>query len=356
MDKKAIVVTAEAATVRALFTRYLELGSVRALAEDLERHCLRTKPRKLKDGRIVGGVAFGVGGLAHLLKNRFYIGEVVYRGETFRGDHEPILDPALFAAVQAKLASQAVERCCRIRGLPTLLTGRLFDEQGRRMTPTHTTKNGVRYSYYVSQAVLRKRSAGLIGRVPAPELVGFAASSCGGVAALVKLLTISQRVENGLVFKGQQLGRPSLARIIVKLASEIKEAIKGPCITLERLLPQHHERSFLGRYRPRPIVRLHGQRHFQGALNIGLEIPHPLAAAGGIARLARLEPGPLGGPGITNLVAISDVVAGRIAVGIHRVASTHGVVGPNGRRSRLERRCCPSAAANARCWRRRTSG
>jgi hypothetical protein len=27
------------------------------------------------------------GGLAHLLRNRFYIGEVIYRGETFRGDH-----------------------------------------------------------------------------------------------------------------------------------------------------------------------------------------------------------------------------------------------------------------------------
>jgi site-specific DNA recombinase len=94
----------------------------------------------------------------------------VYRGETFRGDHEPVLDPALFAAVQAKLASQAVERRCRIRGLPALLTGGLFDEQGRRMTPTHTNKKGVRYSYYVSQTVVRKHSAGSIGRVAAPEL------------------------------------------------------------------------------------------------------------------------------------------------------------------------------------------
>jgi site-specific DNA recombinase len=170
MDKRAIVVPAEAETVRAIFTRYLELGSVRALAQDLDRCGVRTKQRKLKDGRIVGGVVFGVGGLAHLLRNRFYIGEVVYRGETFRGDHQPILDPDLFAAVQAKLASQAVERRCRIRGLPALLTGRLFDEQGRRMTPTHTNKKGVRYSYYVSQAVLRKQSAGSIGRVPAPEL------------------------------------------------------------------------------------------------------------------------------------------------------------------------------------------
>jgi hypothetical protein len=169
-DKKATVESAEAETVRAIFTRYLELGAVKGLAEDLERRGIRTKQRKLKDGRIVGGVAFGVGGLAHLLRNRFYIGEVVYRGETFRGDHEPILDPALFAAVQARLASQAVERRCRIRGLPALLTGRLFDEQGHRMTPTHTNKKGVRYSYYVSQAVLRKQSAGTIGRVPAPEL------------------------------------------------------------------------------------------------------------------------------------------------------------------------------------------
>jgi site-specific DNA recombinase len=76
------------------------------------------------------------------------IGEVVYRGEVFRGDHEAILDPALFAAVQAKLASQAVERRCRLRGSPALLAGRIYDEHGHRMTLTHTNKKGVRYLYY----------------------------------------------------------------------------------------------------------------------------------------------------------------------------------------------------------------
>jgi site-specific DNA recombinase len=29
---------------------------------------------------------FGVGSLAHVLKNRFYIGEVNYRGEVYRGE------------------------------------------------------------------------------------------------------------------------------------------------------------------------------------------------------------------------------------------------------------------------------
>jgi site-specific DNA recombinase len=94
----------------------------------------------------------------------------VYRGETFRSDHQPILDPALFSAVQEKLSAQAVERRCRIRGSPAVLAGRLFDAQGHRMTPTHTNKKGVRYRYYVSLALLRKRATGSVGRVPAPEL------------------------------------------------------------------------------------------------------------------------------------------------------------------------------------------
>ncbi len=47
-----------------------------------------------------------VGPLAHLLKNRFYVGEVVYKGEVHKGEHEPILDRDLFEAVQAQLAEQ----------------------------------------------------------------------------------------------------------------------------------------------------------------------------------------------------------------------------------------------------------
>jgi site-specific DNA recombinase len=161
------VVPADAETVRTIF---VELGSVQALAQDLDRSGIRTRQRRLANGRVIGGGAFGVGGLAHLLRNRFYIGDVVYRGETFRGDHEPILDPALFAAVQEKLSAQAVERHCRVRGSPALLAGRLFDEHGHRMTPSHTNKKGVRYRYYVSQAVLRKHLSGALGRVAAPEL------------------------------------------------------------------------------------------------------------------------------------------------------------------------------------------
>src|SRR5919201_441593 len=172
VDKKILVVPAEAEAVRTIFTRYLQLGSVRLLAEDLDRRGIRSKPRRLSTGRTVGGGRFGVGALVHLLKNRFYIGEVVYRGEVHRGEHEPILDPTLFEAVRAKLAAQAVARRRRLRGSPALLTGRLFDDRGNRMSPTHTNKGGARYRYYVSQAVLQRKplATGAIGRVPAAEI------------------------------------------------------------------------------------------------------------------------------------------------------------------------------------------
>src|SRR6266700_2235396 len=105
VDKKIVVIAAEAAAVRSIYERYLALGSVRALADDLDGQGIRSKPRQLSTGRVIGGGSFGVGALAYLLKNRFYVGEVVYRGEVHRSDHEPILDSALFEAVQAKLAA-----------------------------------------------------------------------------------------------------------------------------------------------------------------------------------------------------------------------------------------------------------
>jgi site-specific DNA recombinase len=172
VDKKILVVPAEAAAVRTIFARYLELGSVRALAQDLDRRGIRSKPRRLSNGRTIGGGRFGVGALAHLLKNRFYIGELVYRGEVHGGEQAPIVDRAVFEAVQAKLAAQARARRCRLRGSPAILSGRLFDNRGNRMSPTHANKGGARYRYYVSQAVLQNKPPppGLVSRVPAAEI------------------------------------------------------------------------------------------------------------------------------------------------------------------------------------------
>jgi DNA invertase Pin-like site-specific DNA recombinase len=172
VNKKLLVIPEEAETVRLIFRRYLELGSIRDLTEDLDRNGIRTRRQTLSTGKIRGGIRFGVGGLAQLLRNRFYIGEVVYHGAVHPGEQEPILDRALFEAVQAKLAASANARQLKMRASPSILTGRIFDEGGNRMTPTHTNKLGARYRYYVSHSILQKRNneTGTVARISAPEI------------------------------------------------------------------------------------------------------------------------------------------------------------------------------------------
>jgi site-specific DNA recombinase len=172
INKKLVVVPEEAETVRLIFRRYLELGSIRILMQDLDRRGIRTKCQVGSNGQSRGGIRFGVGPLAHLLRNRFYIGDVVYRGKVHSGEHESIVDRAVFEAVQKKLAASATARQLRLKGSPAILAGRIFDDRSNRMTPTHTNKRGARYRYYVSHPLLQKRNheAGSVARVPAPEV------------------------------------------------------------------------------------------------------------------------------------------------------------------------------------------
>ena len=65
-------------------------------------------------------------------------------------EQPPILERALFDGVQQKLTNQWTTRTSiRIAG-DHFLTGLLFDDTGQRMAPTHATKAGIRYRYYVS--------------------------------------------------------------------------------------------------------------------------------------------------------------------------------------------------------------
>jgi site-specific DNA recombinase len=201
----------EAEAVRTIFSLYLELGSMGALMAELDRRNIQTKVNGRRDGRQSGGIRFGVGPLAHLLKNRFYIGEVTYRGEVYRGEHEAILSRDLFDAVQEKLAANAVARQVRLRGSDALLTGRLFDDRGNRMSPTHANKKGARYRYYVSQALLqnRKAEAGSIARVPAPETEKLV---CDGVRR--HLAGIGK--EPPTILTDRELIERHVARVVVK--------------------------------------------------------------------------------------------------------------------------------------------
>jgi site-specific DNA recombinase len=171
-DRKITVVADEAKTVRHIFRRYLDLGSLTLLLTDLRRTGVTTKLRPLSNGRTIGGIPFTRGSLAAFLRNRFYIGEVRYKGEVFPGEQPAILDRGLFEAVQSKLDRQRTNHAKAQQKSQSLLTGRIFDGRGNRMTPSHAVKNGVRYRYYISSALIQGQpdKAARVNRLPAAEI------------------------------------------------------------------------------------------------------------------------------------------------------------------------------------------
>src|SRR5438477_6906055 len=173
-EGKIAIVEEEAELVRSIFRRYLELGSVNELLRDLKERNIRTKTRLLSTGATRGGISFGRGALYYVLNNHFYIGEVKYKNEILPGEQPPIMDRALFDAVRQKSLAQWSHRTIVRNKSDHLLTGLLFDDSGHRMVPTHTTKAGVRYRYYVSPPFLhgeaKTASAGSVSRVPAADI------------------------------------------------------------------------------------------------------------------------------------------------------------------------------------------
>ena len=172
IDKKLVVNAAEAETVRSVFERYLEAGSVASLKRSLDADGVVSKRRIFSDGRRAGGIPFSRGALYQILRNRLYRGEIAHRGEVYPGNHEAIVDADLWTRVQDRLSEGASRKRGSRNGSasPALLAGLVFDTDGDRMTPTHANKAGRRYRYYTSASLVRggDRAKGI--RVPASDL------------------------------------------------------------------------------------------------------------------------------------------------------------------------------------------
>ena len=171
-DRKLVVNEAEAATVRSIFRRYVELRSVRELKAELDASGVISKLRTAADGSPYGGKPLSRGALYLMLSNRIYRGDIVHKAEVYPGEHAAVVDEALFAEAQRILADNRIERTSGTTAAePSLLAGLVYDAAGQRLTPSHAVKKGVRYRYYVSHHLVsgaKTETRGL--RLPAPAL------------------------------------------------------------------------------------------------------------------------------------------------------------------------------------------
>ncbi len=175
-DRKLVVNEAEAKTVRHIYRRYAELGSVRLLKEELEHGDIVSKARVDKYGRQAGGKPLTRGALYLMLQNPIYRGRIVHKENSYVGEHKAIIDASLWDKVQQRLDANRVERVNGTRARePSLLAGLVYDDTGERMIPSHANKKGIRYRYYVSKPLIfgARRLAPHGRRVPASDLEGL---------------------------------------------------------------------------------------------------------------------------------------------------------------------------------------
>lgn len=197
-DKKLVPNLSEQKTVNLIYRHYLELKSIGRLVEELNAKRVVTKTR---NAIAQGGNPFTPGPLGYILKNRLYIGEMAHRGKWHPGEHQPILDKTLFDRVQAQLATNSIDRSKRRSHGGALLTGKLYDDRGNLMSPSFSSKNGVRYRFYVSSALLRGRKAevGSVGRVSATEIEDAVQAWCRDRELSSKSIDVFDRVQRIVV-------------------------------------------------------------------------------------------------------------------------------------------------------------
>ncbi|MGB7406793.1 MAG: recombinase family protein [Pacificimonas sp.] len=329
-DRKLIVNEAQATTVRHIFERYLKLGSISQLAEELARDGYRTKLRIYKSGRQVGGIPFLKGPLASLLKNRIYLGEVVHNGTAHPGEHDAVIDPGVFEQVQALIARNRHDQKTGKRAInPSLLTGMLTDPDGRKMTPVHTTRATKRYRYYESRlAVGESKELGwrmpsgeierLVIETVATQLRRPAANAPDDAAAIDKRRRTDERLANELPQLGTSgqreelmkldcqvfIGEDEIAIAIQRIGCEQSESVVVPAKLADRgsdlrliVSPDHEQperipdpvllrlvghafaaRNLLVNDADEPMVADYSKRHLQQLLRISYLAPDIISA------------------------------------------------------------------------------
>jgi DNA invertase Pin-like site-specific DNA recombinase len=277
-EKQLIINQAEAATVQTIFERYLKLGTVAKLKAAMDAQGVISKVRIIK-GKTTGGILISRNGFHTILKCTLYRGMIHHKGQLYQGNHQAIISEELWNAVQAQLAqnssvardqgqqlgyhnngrnqvqqggdvtpslmrpstpgSAAPNSAAGPAGASPqpshLLTGLIFDEQGERLSPSHSTKRikgtnsrrgGTRrYTYYVSASLVRGQSKPLGVRSQQPS-IRLSATELD--ALVIRMLRGRLADRHWLVSISNPVLSVEQTRRLIKRGTEAAEHLEAP--------------------------------------------------------------------------------------------------------------------------------
>jgi site-specific DNA recombinase len=186
-DRKLVLNDDGARIVKHIFERYLKLGNVRALRNDLEARGFVSEVKVSKKGNRHGGQPFSRGALYHLLSNPIYIGEIRHKRDRHPGQHAAAISRVLWERVQERLQNQCARtgESGKTAALPSPLAGKIYDASGEILYVQGAAKGQRRYRYYVSKGLVKgePQDADQGWRISAPEIERIVT---GGVSMMLR--------------------------------------------------------------------------------------------------------------------------------------------------------------------------
>ena len=170
----------DAEVIRTIYGLYLQHRNTRVVKEVVDALGLKTPVRTLVSGRVKGGASFSYGHIHYILTNPVYAGRIRHHAKVYPGQHPPLIAPEIWDSIQDQLRSDAAKDRTFLkrnrngaRASASPLAGKIFDQIGDRLTPSHSkTAKGRKLRYYVSHRLVRgtapRDPSGW--RLPAPEL------------------------------------------------------------------------------------------------------------------------------------------------------------------------------------------
>jgi DNA invertase Pin-like site-specific DNA recombinase len=177
----------EAETIRTIYALYQKHGNIRLVKDKVDKLGLRSRKRLIdkkplsdidarkqpsnldKTPMLIGDVPFSKGHIHFILTNPIYAGRIRHKDIIYDGQHPYIIEPEVWDGIQTLLQLDARKSRTKKTGLvdQSKLLGKIFDESGARLTPSHSKKGKRRYRYYIShhlttETSVRSEQSGLI--------------------------------------------------------------------------------------------------------------------------------------------------------------------------------------------------
>lgn len=230
--------------MRMIFGLYDDLGCLNAVMRRANESGLRSKLHRFKSGRVQGGNLFSRGQIYALLRNPIYIGKIRHKANVWDGRHEPIIEVAHWDQVQNKLQAASArprsgdgsKKSCAKNGAAAF-TGKLRDETGDRLTPTHTRRHGRQLRYYTSNRLISGGTDPSGWRLPAAQLeqavTEVIAKHIGNLARRHRILAKAD-LQAGNAIREKALG---LAERLLESAPDIiRNLVSEGCIGNGRII------------------------------------------------------------------------------------------------------------------------